>query len=63
MSEVSLYIAVLLVHIFLSTGSIAWVAVERDSEKTLLKQLQGYFTHEKLPPPQDHHRTLGIVLL
>jgi hypothetical protein len=25
--------------------------------------LQGYLTHEKQPPPQDHHRALGIFLL
>ena len=28
-----------------------------------MKGLQGYFAHEKQPPPQDHHMTLGIVLL
>jgi len=26
-------------------------------------RLQGYLNHKKLPPPQDRHRTLGIVLL
>jgi hypothetical protein len=25
--------------------------------------LQGYLTHEKPPPPQEHHRSLGIVQL
>ena len=25
--------------------------------------LQGYLAHKKLPPPQDHHRALGAVLL
>ena len=25
--------------------------------------LQGYLAHKKHPPPQDHHRSLGIGLL
>jgi len=25
--------------------------------------VQGYLAHKKLPPPQDHLRALGIVLL
>ena len=25
--------------------------------------LQGYLAHKKPPPPEDHHRTLGIALL
>ena len=27
------------------------------------QQLQGYLAHKKQRPPQDHNRTLGIVLL
>jgi len=25
--------------------------------------VQGYFAHKNPPPPQDHHRVLGIALL
>ena len=25
--------------------------------------VQGYLAHKKLPPPQDHHRALGMILL
>ena len=25
--------------------------------------LQGYLAHKKLPPPQDHRRALGMILL
>ena len=30
---------------------------------TWLHRLQGYLAHKKLPPPKDHHRSLGIGLL
>jgi hypothetical protein len=26
-------------------------------------RLQGYLAHEKMPPPYDHRRALGMVLL
>jgi len=29
----------------------------------LVKRLQGYLAYEKLQPPKDHHRALGIGLL
>ena len=29
----------------------------------MIKQLQGYLAHQKLPPPRDHRRALGIGLL
>ena len=30
---------------------------------TAIISIQGYLAHEKLSPPQDHHRALGMVLL
>ena len=28
-----------------------------------VKGIQGYLAHKNPPPPEDYHRTLGIVLL
>ena len=28
-----------------------------------MRQIQGYLAPKKQPPPQDHHRALGMVLL
>ena len=33
------------------------------SRCSLPADLKGYLAHKKPPPPQDHHRPLGIVLL
>jgi len=32
-------------------------------EPVRVAHLQGYLAHKKPPPPKDHHRTLGMVLL
>ena len=36
---------------------------ERKGGVTSYETLQGYLAHEKHPPPQDHHTSLGIGLL
>ena len=36
------------------------VSPERDGRRD---DIQGYLAHQKLQPPQDHHRALGIGLL
>ena len=28
-----------------------------------VERIQGYLAHKKQPPPQGHHRALGLVLL
>ena len=32
-------------------------------EGVSIARVQGYLAHKKVPPPQDHRRALGIVLL
>ena len=55
------------VHIDLSAGQID-VLVGRKNEHQIKNApsaevgVQGYLVHKKLPPPQGHHRALGIVL-
>ena len=36
---------------------------QRSEVLNVLSCLQGYLAHKKQPPPHDHHRALGIVLL
>ena len=52
-------------------GRGAWVKSNEDVVAMLVSirdactfaWLQRYLAHQKLPPPQDHHRVLGIGLL
>jgi len=37
---------------------------ETAATRLFMRAVQGYIAHKKLPPPpKDHHRALGIVLL
>ena len=40
---------------------ILWAKSVRST--VFAKKIQGYLSHKKQPSPEDHHRTLGIVLL